>query len=72
MSSKTGITRLILMDKLMQERPETVFILLQNKMHCVGCLLAPFHNIADAAIEHGMDEDVLISALRAATENDVL
>lgn len=52
------------MDILMAENPQTVSVLLKYKMHCVGCLLAPFHSVADAAMEHGINEDDLIAALR--------
>lgn len=52
------------MDDVMRIRPETIPVLLRNRMHCVGCLLAPFHDISDAAHEHDLDEAELIRQLR--------
>ncbi|MGB7286577.1 MAG: DUF1858 domain-containing protein [Salaquimonas sp.] len=54
------------MDMLMAENPQVIAVLIKNKMHCVGCLLAPFHNITDAAFEHELDEDILLDQLRDA------
>ncbi|PWW00583.1 hybrid cluster-associated redox disulfide protein [Hoeflea marina] len=50
-------------EDVMRIRPETIPVLLRNRMHCVGCLLAPFHDISDAAREHGLDEAELIGQL---------
>ncbi len=53
------IKRQMTMDVVLAKWPEVIPVLLKNRMHCVGCLLAPFHDITDAAIEHGLDEDKL-------------
>lgn len=70
MPSKRDITRHIMMDVLMTERPEIIPVLLKRKMHCVGCLLASFHSVADAAYEHDIDEAELLEALQSANKND--
>lgn len=54
------------MDDIMSKSPEVISVLLKNKMHCVGCLLTPFHTIIDAAVEHEIDEDALIAQLKVA------
>lgn len=46
-------------DAIMRARPETVALFLRNHMHCVGCVLAPFHTIGYAAREHDLDADAL-------------
>lgn len=46
-------------DAIMRTRPETIAIFLRNHMHCVGCVLAPFHTIGYAALEHDLDADAL-------------
>lgn len=53
------------MDIAMAENPRSMVILLEYKIHCVGCMLAPFHSVADAAIEHDIDEDELLAILRS-------
>lgn len=67
--SKAERARLIrhaTMDVIMARVPEVIPVLFKNKMHCVGCLLAPFHDLADAAFEHGLDEDILIEEFQNA------
>jgi hybrid cluster-associated redox disulfide protein len=54
------------MDDVISKSPEVITVLMKNRMHCVGCLLTPFHTISDAAVEHEIDEDALIAQLKAA------
>ncbi len=63
-AKKNNIERHTTMDTIMTNSPEVISILLQNKMHCVGCLLASFHDLADAAVEHELDENELIRQLQ--------
>jgi hybrid cluster-associated redox disulfide protein len=65
-ASAMRLTMDMTMDVVMAEKPECIPVLLANKMHCVGCLLAPFHDIGDAAREHELDADHLLSELRNA------
>lgn len=51
------------MDIVMENYSHSISVLQQNKMHCIGCPLAPFHNIEDAAMEHGLDAKTLLNQL---------
>ena len=51
----------------MKENPQTISILLKYKIHCVGCLLAPFHSVAEAAVEHDLGVDELLALLQGKT-----
>lgn len=55
------------MDVVMKENPQTISILLKYKIHCVGCLLAPFHSVAEAAVEHDLGVDELLALLQSKT-----
>ncbi|MEM5494560.1 DUF1858 domain-containing protein [Hoeflea sp. AS16] len=57
------------MDLVMSRHPEAVRVLLEFRIHCVGCLLSSFHSVGDAAFEHACDADELLQALNAAIEN---
>ena len=46
--------------------PATIPVFLRHRMLCVGCLIAPFHTIADACKEYGLDEAAFAAELRAA------
>lgn len=54
------------MDELFRRHPELIPVVARKRMYCVGCLLAPFHDIRDAALEHGIDEDALYEELQEA------
>lgn len=41
---------------LMAAWPETVPVFLRHNMICVGCLIVPFHTVADACLEYHLDE----------------
>ncbi|WP_367615131.1 DUF1858 domain-containing protein [Rhodoplanes serenus] len=52
--------------EVMRETPATVRVFLDHRMRCVGCPIGPFHTVADACREHGIDPVRFIAALRAA------
>jgi len=54
---------------LMAAWPATIPVFLRHRMLCVGCLIAPFHTIADACAEYGLDEDAFTAELRAAANS---
>jgi hybrid cluster-associated redox disulfide protein len=46
--------------------PATKDVFIRRRMACVGCVLAPFMTIAEAAIAYGIEPDTLEAELRAA------
>ncbi|WP_202356008.1 DUF1858 domain-containing protein [Mesorhizobium sp. 113-3-3] len=56
------------MDEIMRMSPAVIRILLQNGILCVGCPIASFHTISDAAREHELDEEKLGCELRTAVD----
>lgn len=64
--SKAEITIHMMMDEVMAEWPETISVLLENNLHCVGCPLASFHDVSAAAYEHGLEQEELMNKLLAA------
>jgi hybrid cluster-associated redox disulfide protein len=40
--------------RIMSTWPSTIRTFLDRQMHCVGCPIAPFHTLPDAAREHGL------------------
>lgn len=51
------------MDAIMRAWPETIRVILQHHMLCVGCPIAPFHTVADACREHGVDRALFLRDL---------
>lgn len=58
----------ISMEELLRRFPKLLTIITHNKLLCAGCFLARFHDISDAAFEHGLDEDKLYGELIAAVQ----
>jgi hybrid cluster-associated redox disulfide protein len=52
------------MDAIMRAWPDTIRVILDNGLLCVGCPIASFHTVSDAAKEHHLDEAMLIEDLR--------
>ncbi|OUS38020.1 hypothetical protein A9Q94_03790 [Rhodobacterales bacterium 56_14_T64] len=64
------IDKTILVSQILADHPQTVSVFLKYDMLCVGCLVAPFHTIEDACLEHDLVETafrrVLTDAISAA------
>ena len=58
-------------DVAMRLWPVTITVLIGHDMHCVGCVLAPFHSVSDAAFEHKVDEETLLADLRRAVSDSL-
>ncbi|UVC17962.1 DUF1858 domain-containing protein [Mesorhizobium onobrychidis] len=56
------------MDEIMHGSPAAIRVVLQRGMLCVGCPIASFHTVSDAAREHDLDEEELSYDLRTAIE----
>jgi hybrid cluster-associated redox disulfide protein len=52
------------MDEIMRKWPATIRVVIRHHMLCVGCPIAPFHTLADACREHGVDEAAFLRAIR--------
>lgn len=48
--------------------PETAPVFNRFGMACVGCVMAPFETLAEAADAYGLDPEVLLAECRAAAE----
>ena len=54
-----------LVDVEMSPRGRTIRVFIDRRMHCVGCPIAPFHTVVEAAAEHGQDLTDLAADLEA-------
>jgi hybrid cluster-associated redox disulfide protein len=50
--------------EVMTARPATIRVFLDFRMGCVGCPISAFHTVDDACMEHGVDCDEFLTALR--------
>ena len=60
------IDKYILVSEILSDHPQTVSVFLKYEMLCVGCLVAPFHTVEDACLEHNLEARALRRDLTAA------
>lgn len=46
--------------------PQTIPVLVQHRMLCVGCLISPFHTVTDACAEYHLNEEDFMAELMDA------
>lgn len=51
---------------LMHLWPSTIPVFVRHRMLCVGCLVSPFHTVADACAEYDLDEEEFLRELTDA------
>jgi hybrid cluster-associated redox disulfide protein len=54
--------------EIMQRWPTAIGVFIDLHMHCIGCPIATFHTLADAADEHGLSLEVLSGEVSAAID----
>ena len=52
--------------EIMSVYPGTIGVFLDFRLYCVGCPIARFHTITDAAALHGVSEPALRAAIERA------
>ncbi len=57
------ITGDMIISDLIQIDPNILPILMREGMHCIGCPASQGESLAEAAMVHGMDPDVLVARL---------
>jgi hybrid cluster-associated redox disulfide protein len=57
-------------DEIMRRWPATIRVMIRKRMLCIGCPIGIFHNVADAAAAHAIDEVSLAAELLAAMRSD--
>ena len=54
------------MDEIMRLWPATIRVVLDHRLLCAGCPIAPFHTVEDAIRAHKIDGDDFRNALMKA------
>ncbi len=62
------ITKDIGIMELVQKYPQSVAILQQFGMGCIGCAAAHFESIGEGAAAHGIDVDAMMQAINEAVK----
>jgi hybrid cluster-associated redox disulfide protein len=54
--------------ELLAHWPQTIPVLIHHRMACVGCVMAPFENLAEVALVYHLDLDLFLRELQQAIE----
>jgi hybrid cluster-associated redox disulfide protein len=60
------------LEVIMRRWPQTLEVFLDWRLHCIGCPIADFHRLADAAAEHGYALEDLRAAVELAIGESVI
>lgn len=58
-------TKEMLIGDVIRQDPNTIAVLMQHGMGCVGCPSSQMESLEEAAMVHGIDLDSLMNALNA-------
>ena len=59
------VTKEMPIGELLMAHPNVAPILMEIGMHCLGCPSAQAESLADAAMVHGLDADLLVEKINA-------
>ena len=57
-------------DELLKRWPETAVVFNEHHMACVGCVVAEFYTIAEAADVYGISAEAFVAELASAIKSD--
>lgn len=64
--AKEPVTKNMLIGDIIKKHPFSVGIMLEHGMQCVGCHVATWETLEQAAAGHGIDADKLVKELNEA------
>jgi len=59
-NKKESITKDMLIGDVVKSYPQSVEIMLEHGMHCVGCHVATWETLEQGTMSHGIDVDKLV------------
>lgn len=54
--------------EIVEKYPQTLSLLLEQGLHCIGCPMAPDETLEEAAKVHGLDLEKFLRELNKATQ----
>jgi hybrid cluster-associated redox disulfide protein len=63
MEKNKPIDKKMTFSEIVEKAPESIEILFNNGMHCIGCGMAGMESLEDGALAHGIDPDKLVSEI---------
>lgn len=70
MSSEKAPTLEHVVDEVLKTWPTTIPVFIRHKMACVGCSMAPFETVAEAAATYGLEVPGFVEELQEAAKEE--
>ncbi len=61
-----SITKEISITELAERYPESIPLLLEMGMHCIGCIAAQFETLEQGCLAHGLDPEETVRRINVA------
>jgi len=61
--NKTFVTKKMNFSELIEKYPQSVEVLMNEGMHCIGCAASAFETIEQGAMMHGINPDELVEKI---------
>lgn len=64
------ITKNMSFAEILKKNPESVEVLFNNGMHCIGCAMAMTETLEQGAIAHGLDADKIVEEINNSAKKN--
>lgn len=71
MKKEPSIKKEMKITEIVEKYPQTLSLLLDYGMHCIGCPIAQDETLEEAAKAHNIDSEKLLEDLNKATKEDL-
>ena len=61
---QTKINKKMNFSELIQKYPESAEVLMNEGLHCIGCMMASFETLEQGCQAHGLDPDKIIAKIQ--------
>ena len=63
---KEQVTKDTVIGEIINKHPEAIEVMLNHGMHCIGCHVATWETVEQAASSHGIDVEELLKKINKA------
>ena len=70
--NKEKVTKDMSFNEIIQKNPDSIGILMERGMHCIGCPMSAGETLEEGAYAHGIDPDLLISEINGEDSKKII
>jgi len=62
------VTKKMMIADIIRSKPESVKIMFENGLHCIGCRIATTESLEDGAKAHGLNDDQINEMVKSIND----